>query len=330
MSKNITIQEGGVGRQMSVEKLKTDLVSGGTCLWVPEDEVVLGRKTITENGTYLAADDGLYGYARVTVRGVGRATGTDRDGDEASTKTSSGGALVTKKLPSRIVVDTPPTLTVYSDGAQIDFSGMVVKAYLKSGGVWTDATHPDGVIPLNELILPVTQAEMASIHSDLWSDGEGINARMLTYTQRWYLDRDGNELSVYCSEPVGTSGGLPAMYGNAYSPAQFFITRYNGGIYVMGSTADVEPGGYTYDETAPYYNYRKIMGTSARTGNGEVVCITTNGVNHEFATDLPFSTVKPVGTPRLNPLSPCQSVPVQWERPEDDRMLEGEFEISVV
>ena len=152
MSKNITIQEGGTAKQMTVEKLRTNLVGGGSCLWVPEDTVTLGRKTITENGTFVAADDGLYGYARVTVRGVGRANGTDRDGDDASTTTDSGGALVTKKLPSRLVVDTPPTLNAYADGALIDFSGMVVRACLRSGGVWSDQAHPNGVIPLNELI----------------------------------------------------------------------------------------------------------------------------------------------------------------------------------
>jgi hypothetical protein len=34
MSKNITIQEGGVAKQLTVDKLKTNLVGGGTQLWV--------------------------------------------------------------------------------------------------------------------------------------------------------------------------------------------------------------------------------------------------------------------------------------------------------
>ena len=52
MSKKIVIQEGGVGRQFTADKLKTALVGGGSCLWVPEDETTLGTKIITENGTF--------------------------------------------------------------------------------------------------------------------------------------------------------------------------------------------------------------------------------------------------------------------------------------
>ena len=326
MSKNIAIQEGGVGRQMTVDKLKTNLVGGGTCLWVPEDEVPLGRKTINENGTFAAADDGLYGYARVTVRGVGRATGTDRDGDEAAAKANSGGRLVTRKLPSRIVVETPPTLTEYSDGAAIDFTGMVVKAYLRTGGVWTDATHPHGVIPLNELILPVTQAEMRSARRDLWTDGEGVNVRMVTYTQRWWLDPYGNEKTSYISEPVGMRNGLPVMYGDTTGPTQFFITKYNGYTYCMGSTASRHLYGYTYDASAPNNNYLLFHSTSALTGTGQVE---SYAYVDEWATAVPVSTVMPVGTPNLNPVDACQSIPVQWERPEDGKALEGVFEITV-
>ncbi len=327
MSKNITIQEGGVGKQLTVDKLKTNLVGGGTCLWLPEDEVALGRKTITENGTFLAADDGLYGYARVTVRGVGKAAGVDRDGDEASAKTTSDGRLVVQKLPSRIVVETLPMLTAYSDGEPINYRGMVVKAYLRSGRVWTDTTHPDGVIPLSELILPVTQAEMSNVHSDIWRDGAGINARMLTYTPRWYLDWKGDEVVVYCSEVVGTRNDLPAMLGDKSGPTQFLITRYNGDIYCMGSTAKRYLNGYTYDASAEKSNYSLFSGTNANTGTGPVVC---NGNLLHFATGIPVSTVKPEGTPNLRPVNAFQTVPVQWERPEDDKMLETEFEITVV
>lgn len=327
MSKSIAIQEGGVGRQMTVDKLKTSLVGGGTCLWVPEDEVTLGRKTIVENGTFLASDDGLYGYARVTVRGVGKAMGIDRDGDEASAKTTSDGKLVVQKLPSRIAVETLPLLTVYSDGELINFRGMVVRAYLRTGGVWTDLNHPNGVIPLSELILPVTQAEMANVHSDLWRDGEGINALMLTFTQRWYLDWKGREKAVYCSIPMGSHNGLPAMFGCSEGPTQFLITEYDGGIYIMGSTADRHLNGYTYDASAERSNYILFCSTSGTTGTGEVKHL---GHLYDWPTGIPVSTVKPDGTPELSPVNAFQTVPVKWERPEDDKLLETEIEITVV
>lgn len=103
MAKNITIAEGGVGRNFGpTKKLETDLQGGGTQLWIPEDEandyaskeplsvtangtytpstavglnpvtvevpIHLGtRPTITENGDYNAQDEGLDGFTEVTV-----------------------------------------------------------------------------------------------------------------------------------------------------------------------------------------------------------------------------------------------------------------------
>lgn len=38
--KNVVIQEGGVNTTINnVRKLKTDLAEGGTCGWLPEDEI---------------------------------------------------------------------------------------------------------------------------------------------------------------------------------------------------------------------------------------------------------------------------------------------------
>ena len=163
MSKNIVIQEGGVGKQLTADKLKTNLVGGGTCLWVPEDETQLGTKYISENGTYKASDDGYYGYSEVTVSGVGTVTGKDSDGDDATVTTDpETGEIIITKLPYSISVVTPPTKTVYTNGETIDFSGMVVKGYLKSGDLWTDSSHPNGVIPISELTLPVTTADIGS------------------------------------------------------------------------------------------------------------------------------------------------------------------------
>lgn len=158
MSKNIVIQEGGLSKQMTANKLKTNLVGGGTCLWVPEDETKLGIKIITENGTYKASDDGYYGYSEVTVSGIGSVTGTDGDGDEATVTPGTDGELVITKIPSYIIVDVPPTKTTYADGETIDFTGIVVKAFLKSGEPWSDSSHPDGIIPISELMFPVTTA----------------------------------------------------------------------------------------------------------------------------------------------------------------------------
>jgi hypothetical protein len=182
-------------------------------------------------------------------------------------------------------------------------------------------------VSLSELTLSVTEADSGSAYYEEWSDGAGVNARMLTYTPRWFINWQGNEEVVYCSEVVGTRNGLPAMFGDKSGPTQFLITRYNGEIYCMGSTANRQLNGYTYDASAENSNYYLFSGTNANTGTGPVVC---NGNLLHFATGIPVSTVKPEGTPNLRPVNAFQTVPVQWERPEDDKMLETEIEITVV
>ena len=327
MSKNITIQEGGVGKQLTVDKLKTNLVGGGTCLWVPEDEVAIGPKTITENGVFVAADDGLYGYSQVAVNSVGIAMGKmplsapTADGNEYAVSSGMGGDLEFTKLPALIKVTTLPTTHEYNDGDTIDYTGMVVTAY--------DANNSSmGTIPLSELTLSVTEADSGSAYYEEWSDGAGVNTRMLTYTPRWFINWQGNEEVVYCSEVVGTRNDLPAMLGDKSGPTQFLITRYNGDIYCMGSTAKRYLNGYTYDASAERSNYRLFLGTNANTGTGPVE---NNGKLLDFATDIPVSTAEPTDNTELHPeQSGKQTIPVKWARPFDGKVLETSFEITVL
>lgn len=138
MSKNITIQEGSVARTFTAAKLRTGLVSGGTCNWVPEDEaedyVSLRSKDIDENGTYYAADDGTVGYSSVVVdvkpdviRQVFTANGTYKASDDGAdgysvvtVKVSGGGGgtdiPVQVTYPAgEIVAATDGTAVLYAD-----------------------------------------------------------------------------------------------------------------------------------------------------------------------------------------------------------------------
>jgi len=328
MSKNITIQEGGVAKQLTVDKLKTNVAGGGTCLWVSEDEVTLGSKTIVENGTFKASDEGLYGYSQVTVDKVGAAVGkmptnapSAADGNEYMVTSSDGDDdLEFLKLASTIRVTTLPTTSAYDDGDTIDYTGMIVTKYDANGSSM-------GTIPLSELTLSVTEADYGSAYHEEWTDGAGVNALMLTYTERWYLDWNGRDAVVYCSKPMGEHNGLPAMFGDREGPTQFLITKYDGDIYVMGSTADRHLNGYTYDESAEKSNYRLFSGTSATTGTGEV-----KNVGHisDWPTGIPVSTVKPTDAGDLHPEdSAKQTIPVKWARTGDGKELETSFEITV-
>ena len=72
MSKNVTISEGSQAKNfMSVSKIRTNLIGGGTQNWVPEDEAGmyanLGVAEIDKNGTYKASDENLDGFSEVAV-----------------------------------------------------------------------------------------------------------------------------------------------------------------------------------------------------------------------------------------------------------------------
>lgn len=67
MSKNITIQENGVAKTVTVDKLNTKLVETGDCNWVPEDAFKVGTLKVWRNGTFNASDFGVYGFDKVIV-----------------------------------------------------------------------------------------------------------------------------------------------------------------------------------------------------------------------------------------------------------------------
>ena len=146
--------EGGVGRIFTATRIETPLSGGGTCQWLRKSDVTLGTKSINvDNTTYRAADDGYYGYSQVTVSGISITKTTDGDGNEVVTHTDGTGTE-TIKVPSSIAVYKLPTKRDYSNGDHIDYTGMIVKAYLADGNLWTDNNHPDGIIRNEELNLP--------------------------------------------------------------------------------------------------------------------------------------------------------------------------------
>lgn len=181
MSKNISIAEGGVARQFTVDEVDTPKVGGGMQPFVPKDEVRLTTKHISKNGTYPAASDGYYGFKSVTVNvpgGSGSADshgkpsgtippgdigsaviGEDEDGNDAVIGVDKDGKLVKTPIPTTIVLVTPPTKTEYTDGETMDYTGIVVGLKKKDGSTFTDARYPNGHIPMGELIFPVEVAE---------------------------------------------------------------------------------------------------------------------------------------------------------------------------
>ena len=349
MSKNIIIQEGGVGRQFSADKLKTALVGGGSCLWVPEDETVLGTKHITENGTYHASDDGYYGYSEVTVDGVGTAVGMDSDGDAAyATVDPDTGLITIKKLPSRIQITTPPSTLSYSDGDAINYNGMVVKAYLESGELWTDENHPNGVIPLSELTLPEQFADYASAthtgkvstdfniepnpfdigsldNVDAWSVGHGAYRRSEmhfsdnTIGSRKRLSSTVQDLIIASSEPFSITRELNIYEVSKEEAAGLTneqIAKSSLGEYLYGNPATIkDDNNYTYNGKTVYY-YAAAYGTGGYYSIEPIIV----GKTDQIAWAMVYGDIIESGT---------ESIPVQYIVPESGITLSDEFTIHV-
>ena len=329
MSKNIVIQEGGTGKQLTVDKLKTNPVGGGSCLWVPEDGTTLGTKYISENGTYRAANDGYYGYSEVTVSGVGTVTGKDPEtGEDVEVhKDPDTGEIVETVIPASIRVTTPPSKMTYNDGETIDFTGMVVKAYKSSGDVWTDSTHPDGVIPHSELIFPVTTASSSGTLPSHESDGSIVGTKIksagvsgLTITGQ--VDDLGKQYNISPANAVQiaiVNGVYVVASGSNFGECWFNQANIDGSGW---SGFGIYPLTYTLNDKTVYYRTANFPAHNIMENNFNVIPVNTAPGNPQL-TDCAWEMIY-TGESYGN-----QEIPVQWNKPYGAGLLETSFGITV-
>ena len=353
MSVNIVIQEGGVAKQLTVDKLKTNEVGGGTCLWIPEDDALLGTLNVTENGTYKAKEAGYYGYSEVSVNGIGIASGkvtsdsnvpsqSDIDaGKEFAATQDANGNLTFTELPTEIEITTEPTYTTFQDGATIDFTGMVVKAAVKvseSGGgsaseYWDNPAYPDSIIPMRELIFPVTKADIEQVTDPEYTDGNGINALLAdcssvaiwrykvgghwqestqgyVYDKRLGYDQDDHPVTILKTDDYGMT----------------YLTRYNNVVYAANALGSRQVNEATDSKNLERdYGWHHSGSWSGSAGDGVFVATPYSW------TALPESTVNPDGKTidGLHNIGGKQAIPVQWHRPIDGKLLETTLYITV-
>jgi len=323
MSKNITIQEGGIAKQLTVDKLKTNLVGGGTCLWVPEDETVLGTKNITENGTYKAVDDGYYGYSEVTVSGIGAVTGKDPDGsgdDAQATVDPETGVIVINKLPSSIRVIRPPTnpYGIYMDGQAIAKDGMVVKAYDVNGDEMQIV--PNGEITLNPSTAVYDPATDVQYYVSGGIHAVGVLASNIYQNKRGGVDYYGKySLAGVGAYYIGTIERTTVPDDTTY-----YLTKYDESVYIA-TNKNNGVNRYENRETGitPAGN---VSGNYGKTFN-------TNAFFTEWFANVPTSTENPLNKsiddlePEGDQAGSHQTITVSWPRPGDGAILETTFDI---
>lgn len=345
MSKNITIQEGGVAKQLTVTKLKTNLVGGGTQLWVPEDSVEQTIKNITANGTYRASDDGYYGYSEVTVNVPGGAggppggsgssiVGKDGDGDDAIvTVDPETGELEEEKLPNHIYVVTPPTnpYGIYTDGQAVIPDGMLVKAYLKSSEEY-------GTVPNSEIALDPTTAsyDASTDHTDYTIDDTSILAYPTDYnlplSTEFSLSWDQDWIDAEITANAGVllwinrSSFLFSKTPATQTMKQTIKETEKSSTY----TATTQYGGTTRISNTPFY-YRSAwsypVDAISVSGQNNVVNFRGGGdAYNNYMRDI--ATILFDGIQTRGPGS-HQTINVSWPRPGDGLVLETSFEILV-
>ena len=313
-----SIKEGNKSRNFSAAMLKTNLQGGGTCLWIPRMDVELKNKYISKSGTYTAKADDCYGFDQVTVSGVDVEITQDEDGDDVE-RTTDGGEVTETKLPSYIRVTVLPAKIDYTVGETIDYTGLVVHAYTKSG-------IDMGVVPFNELILPAEKAGEG--WAEEWTDGHGLNAMMLACTPHYGVNWRGEEYTVYVGQVIGADDyGNPASYGTGgTAPSTRLITRYNNYNYGLLITGP--------DTSHMYSDFPPQPGTQSRgwgLSGGSSATINKNSFAGLSFSDLlvnvPVSTKDPRTVDPSTLYAVGESIPVQWHRPGDGELLETSFNI---
>lgn len=326
MSKNIIIQIDGVDQALSaVSDIQTDKVGGGSVKWVPEDEQTLEEINVTTNGTHTPTN--ARGISKATVNVPTKyVTGKGSDGNIHRYSLDDEGEIHEAILPERIEIATPPTVDMYGNGANISFTGLTVRAYNGDGTPYDTSSTPDGIIPFEQLVFPVTvalydpDAEPYEKKADSEISHDVPIATSMDYTihataSPYHIPDPGGEL-IYTLH-------FDAGYKR-------YMAYTDGGQFYAGWYATDEPvegfQSYTYDGRTVYYNWSFVVIYGAIDTSKPVIVTPYMAICGErnMAKDAwtaMYGTTTTQGGVQI---------PVQWSRPDDGAILETSFGIMVM
>lgn len=161
MSKDIIIQQQGIDQELTVSRINTPELDGGSCAWVPEDETILDELSVTENGEYSPQH---YGFSKVTVNVAnpdqpvyGELNATENGVYNPSDYNLDGFSKVNINVHGdspykRIYFYAEPIMPFYEGGA-IDLTGVIIRA-VKSDDTEIDITSECLFVPQEGSIIP--------------------------------------------------------------------------------------------------------------------------------------------------------------------------------
>jgi hypothetical protein len=393
MNETVTIKEGGLTRRLApIDKLKVNTTDNKDSTWVSAGKANTGVLHASENGIYIASEDGYEAYSEVIVRVTkdsfeGDTSFDDWDyetpdmdldnwdpetiedfeldpdgfddtfnnedewkdidkpidikmdnpkiqdtkisgidpvtGNEMEVGLDADGYLTESTLPSSIKIVVPPDKHQYVDGQPILFRGMVVKAYTADGELWTDISHPDGIIPHSELTFPVTQANISEASEDTYTASTADGTVQ-------YLPSE-NASFVFTNTP----GSPDSQEYNYDFDSGFKFVTYDGKALCAGPRTVLH---YTA-KTTLYGEYRSTNNLGG--GSYKVNYFNYNGFGDAINAQMPQYLPQYTGDLALEDVidillhgeikkeKGTQTIPVQYIR-SDGEVLEDSFTIEVL
>lgn len=328
-----SIEEGGIARNFTADRVRTQLDGGGYADFVPEDTVKRGAKIITkDNKTYKAKKDGLYAYSQVMVSGISVTKSTDQQGHDIIIHTDSDGTKV-YELPTSIEITRLPDHLEYGDRAYINPEGIVVRAYKESGELWSNEDYPNGIIPLDELIFDPDVTDYNEVHTQ-WEVPDLIDPVYLNYvTKDKVFKGKDTDIAYFIIDDVTS---------HVFPPVSVYMIQYSYG----GSKAESyrcfvsrEPFSGESHRKAPW-----SWDPNRRTWEGRLWTVEGHSAYIAYVEtgagifNVPFSAVQRYGIESTavlavttgTPGEPKQTIKVKWERPWDEEILETSFGVTVI
>ena len=249
--------------------------------------------------------------------------GTDDNGDEVvTTYYQNTDDLVRQSLPSSISIIVPPTKLEYNNGEVINTGGMVVAAQMASGGTWTNASYPNGHIPIGQLIIDPNVATgdtdgVITVDIDVDGTSKSLNFASVSVKDVWTT---WTSPETVVTEVEG-SPTVTKTVNSAGVTSEYFISSNQ--FKISGARTN---GWYPFATSGTAYAH-----------NGNVYYVYVRDYSGDIGDPYPTSSycslddiLGAYDDVKNGAGSTSQAIAVKWKRPVDGKELETGFSITVL